>query len=169
MKRIKSYGLILAALVVLVDQAVKYAMIVPLSLQSKGTIYLLPIFNLTWAENKGVSMGMFQAGTDAQRWMLVGLTAVLAIAVLVWMWRERRTGDVLALGLILGGAIGNIIDRARFGYVVDYADFHIGGIRPFFIFNLADACITIGVLILLARALLMRDKPGQRNSENVHA
>ena len=169
MTRIKSYGLILAALVVLVDQAVKYAMIVPLSLQSKGTIYLLPIFNLTWAENKGVSMGMFQAGTDAQRWMLVGLTAVLAIAVLVWMWRERRTGDVLALGLILGGAIGNIIDRARFGYVVDYADFHIGGIRPFFIFNLADACITIGVLILLARALLMRDKPGQRNSENVHA
>ena len=169
MTRIKSYGLILAALVVLVDQAVKYAMIVPLSLQSKGTIYLLPIFDLTWAENKGVSMGMFQAGTDAQRWMLVGLTAVLAIAVLVWMWRERRTGDVLALGLILGGAIGNIIDRARFGYVVDYADFHIGGIRPFFIFNLADACITIGVLILLARALLMRDKPGQRNSENVHA
>ncbi|WP_420606873.1 signal peptidase II [Novosphingopyxis sp.] len=169
MTRIKSYGLILAALVVLVDQAVKYAMIVPLSLQSKGTIYLLPIFDLTWAENKGVSMGMFQAGTDAQRWMLVGLTAVLAIAVLVWMWRERRTGDVLALGLILGGAIGNIIDRARFGYVVDYADFHIGGVRPFFIFNLADACITIGVLILLARALLMRNKPGQRNSENVHA
>ena len=169
MTRIKSYGLLLAALVVLLDQAVKYAMIVPLSLQTKGTIYLLPIFSLTWAENKGVSMGMFQAGTEAQRWMLVGLTAVLATAVLVWMWRERRTGDVLALGLILGGAIGNIIDRARFGYVVDYADFHIGGIRPFFIFNLADACITIGVLILLARALLMRDKPGQRNSENVHA
>ena len=76
---------------------------------------------------------------------------------------------MLALGAILGGAIGNIIDRARFGYVVDYADFHVGGIRPFFIFNLADACITIGVLILLARALLMRDKPDQRNSENVHA
>ncbi len=169
MTRIKTYGLLLAACIALADQAVKYAMIVPLSLQSKGTIYLLPFFNLTWAENRGVSMGMFQAGTDAQRWMLVGLTAVLAVAVLIWMWRERRIGDVLALGMILGGAIGNIVDRARFGYVVDYADFHIGSVRPFFIFNLADACITIGVLILLARALLMRDKPDQQNSENVHA
>ncbi len=169
MTRIKIFGLMLAAFVVLIDQAVKYIMIVPLSLQSKGTIYLLPIFNLTWAENRGVSMGMFQAGTDVQRWGLVLLTGVLATAVLVWMWRERRTGDVLALGAILGGAIGNIIDRARFGYVVDYADLHIGGVRPFFIFNLADACITIGVLILLARALLMRDKSDQQNSENVHA
>ena len=97
MTRIKTYGLMLATLVVLLDQAVKYAMIVPLSLQSKGTIYLLPIFSLTWAENKGVSMGMFQAGTDAQRWMLVALTGVLALAVLVWMWRERRLGDVLVL------------------------------------------------------------------------
>ena len=169
MTRTKIYGLVLAAFVVLLDQAVKYAMIVPLSLQSKGTIYLLPVFNLTWAENRGVSMGMFQAGTDAQRWGLVALTGILALAVLIWMWRERRTGDILALGLVLGGAVGNIIDRARFGFVVDYADFHIGGIRPFFIFNLADACITIGVLILLARALLMREKPGQTNSENVHA
>ena len=65
---------------------------------------------------------------------------------------------VAALGLVLGGAIGNIVDRVRLGYVVDYADLHFGEWRPFLIFNLADAAITIGVLILLARALLLRDK-----------
>ena len=63
------------------------------------------------------------------------------------------------LGLILGGALGNIVDRYRFGYVVDFADFHIGEFRPFLIFNVADAAITIGVVIILARALFMREKP----------
>src|SRR3546814_4732965 len=81
------------------------------------------------------------------------------------MWREKARGDVLALGLVLGGALGNILDRVRFGYVVDFADFHIGEWRPFLIFNLADAAITIGVLILLARALLLRDKGTKVRSE----
>ena len=69
-----------------------------------------------------------------------------------------RGGVAATLGLILGGAIGNLIDRVRLGYVIDYADFHIGDIRPFLVFNLADAAITIGVLILLARALMLREK-----------
>ena len=70
-------------------------------------------------------------------------------------------GDVLALALVLGGALGNILDRIRFGYVVDYADLHFGTFRPFLIFNLADAAITIGVLLILARSFLSRDKPKQ--------
>ena len=103
-------------------------------------------------------MSFLTATSDAQRWMLVGLTAAIAAAVAVWMWREKLRGDVLALSLVLGGALGNIVDRVRYGYVVDYADLHFGTFRPFYIFNLADACITIGVLILLARAFLMREK-----------
>ena len=75
------------------------------------------------------------------------------------MARERNRQDLLALGLILGGALGNIVDRVRFGYVVDYADLHFGDFRPFLVFNVADAAITIGVLILLIRALLVKDKP----------
>ena len=75
------------------------------------------------------------------------------------MLRERKLGDVLALALVLGGALGNILDRIRFGYVVDYADLHFGTFRPFLIFNLADAAITIGVLLILARSFLSRDKP----------
>ena len=85
-------------------------------------------------------------------------TAIVA-GVLVWLWREQARWDQIALGLVLGGALGNILDRVRLGYVVDYADLHFGEWRPFLVFNVADAAITIGVLILLARALFTRDKP----------
>jgi signal peptidase II len=101
---------------------------------------------------------MFSRCDDTQRWILVAITALVAIAVAVWMTRERAKGDVFALSLILGGAIGNILDRIRHGFVVDFADLHFGTFRPFLIFNVADACITIGVLLLVARALLLREK-----------
>jgi signal peptidase II len=67
--------------------------------------------------------------------------------------------------LVLGGALGNIVDRTRYGYVVDYADLHFGAFRPFYIFNLADACISIGVLILLTRAFLIGDKKTGRGAD----
>lgn len=160
-------GLMLASFVFIADQMVKFAMIGPLALQSRREIVILPQFSLTWAENRGVSMGFLEAGSDTQRWMLVALTAAIAAVVGVWMWREKLRGDVLALSLVLGGAFGNIVDRVRYGYVVDYADLHFGTFRPFYIFNLADACITFGVLILLARAFLMREKaPEDDTSEN---
>ncbi|MCE3590604.1 signal peptidase II, partial [Escherichia coli] len=76
--------------------------------------------------------------------------------------------DQIALGAILGGALGNIVDRVRLGYVVDFADLHFGEWRPFLVFNVADAAITLGVLVLLVRALLMRDKR-DAVSENPHA
>ena len=82
--------------------------------------------------------------------------AAIATVVAVWLWRERRMGDTLALGLVLGGALGNITDRVRFGYVVDFLDLHFGEWRPFLVFNLADAAISIGVVILLLRALFSR-------------
>jgi signal peptidase II len=151
-------GIMLASFIFIADQAVKFVMIGPLALESRMKIHILPFFDLTWAENRGVSMGFLEANSEAQRWMLVGLTALIATIVGVWMWREQLRGEVLALALVLGGALGNIVDRIRYGYVVDYADLHFGSFRPFFIFNLADACITIGVLILLARAFLIREK-----------
>lgn len=151
-------GLMLASFLFIADQAVKFVMIGPLALQSRRQIHIVSFFDLTWAENRGVSMGFLEASSDAQRWLLVALTALIAGVVGVWMWREKLRGDVLALSMVLGGALGNIVDRVRYGYVVDYADLHFGNFRPFWIFNLADACITIGVLILLARAFLLRDK-----------
>jgi signal peptidase II len=150
-------GLMLASLLFITDQAVKYVMLGPLALQSRRQIHIVSFFDLTYAENRGVSMGFLEAGSELERWLLVGLTALIAGVVAMWMWREKLRGDVLALSMVLGGALGNIVDRVRYGYVVDYADLHFGSFRPFWIFNLADACITIGVLILLARAFLIRE------------
>ncbi len=158
------YGL--AVLLFLADQALKAVMIGPLALQAVQQIYLLPILNLTWVENYGVALGMFRAGHDAERWILVGVTSVIAAVVGVWITREKNRMDVMGLGLVLGGALGNIVDRVRFGYVVDFIDFHIGGFRPFLVFNLADAAITIGVLLLLARAFFTRDAKAETETDN---
>jgi signal peptidase II len=125
---------------------------------------LLPIFNLTYTENNGISLGLLNA---TNRWMLVALTAVIAVGVAYWIGREKNRFDQAALGLVLGGALGNILDRVRFGYVVDFADLHFGTFRPFLVFNVGDAAISIGVAILLLRAFLTRkeqgegDKPGE--------
>jgi signal peptidase II len=151
-------GIMLASFVFIADQMVKYAMIGPLQLKSRSVIHIISFFDFRWAENRGVSMSFLTADTEAERWMLVALTGAIAVIVAVWMWREKQRGEVLALALVLGGALGNIVDRVRYGYVVDYADLHFGLFRPFYIFNLADTCITFGVLILLARAFLMREK-----------
>lgn len=153
-------GLTVAIVTLALDQLVKYSVAYPLALKSRADagIDILPIFRLRWLENRGVSMGFFHADTDLARWALVGMTMLIACFVGVWMWREKARQDVTALGLVLGGAVGNIVDRVRLGYVIDYADLHFGEWRPFLIFNLADAAITIGVLILLARALLLREK-----------
>lgn len=153
-------GLIVALATLVVDQLIKYVVTIPLALRERGEegIDIVPFFRLRWLENRGVSMGFFHADTEWARWALVAMTMVIALFVGVWMWREKARQDVFALGLVLGGAIGNIADRVRLGYVVDYADLHFGEWRPFLVFNLADAAITFGVLILLARALLLREK-----------
>lgn len=166
MTRNRVAGLSIAGIIFLVDQIIKYVMTDVLHLHERGAqgINLIPFFKLTYAENNGVSMGMLSADTDMQRWLLVGLTALVAALVAGWLWKEKQRWDAIALGMILGGALGNILDRVRLGYVVDYADFHIGSFRPFLIFNLADVAITFGVLILIARAFLLRD-PQEAASE----
>ena len=165
LKRNRAWAFAIALVVFVFDQAMKWLVIAPLNLrgQPEKTIQITSFFNLHWVENRGVSLGLFSAGSETGRWALVALTAAIAIFVAVWMWRERSRDDSVALALILGGALGNIVDRARYGYVVDFADLHFGDWRPFLVFNVADAAITIGVLLLLVRALLMRD--GKRSKK----
>ena len=151
-------GLVLALLIALTDQLIKWYVIGPLQLRQVKNIELLPFFDLTYPENRGISLGMLQATSMEMRWLLVLLTAVIALVVFIWMMREKLMGDILGLAMILGGAIGNIRDRWNLGYVIDYADFHIGTFRPFLVFNVADAAITIGVVIILARSLFLREK-----------
>lgn len=177
-------ALTLAALVFVVDQAVKYWVTGVLDLDYlSGTREVTSFFRLTFLPNCGVSLGLLGAFTDS-RWVRVALTLVtsgIAVAVAVWLWRERSPADRLALGCVLGGAIGNIADRlvpegvlgkvtsgaVRYpGCVIDFADLHFGDWRPFLVFNVADAAITIGVLVLLVRALLGRDKRGPVESSH---
>ena len=161
-------GLAVAVLVYAADRYVKWLVDGPLDLQGVGDHYdILPFFDFTRTHNFGVSLGMFEATSPEMRWGLVAVTGAIAVGVLVWMLRERLMADIAGLALILGGALGNIQDRAVHGYVLDYADLHFGEFRPFLIFNVADACITIGVLIILARALFMREKPPASQSDEV--
>jgi signal peptidase II len=103
------------------------------------------------------------------RWGLVAMTGLIACGVLVWILRERAKWDIVALGSVLGGALGNIVDRFSLGFVIDYADLHFGEFRPFLIFNIADAAITLGVVLLLARSLLLRDKPAKPDADKLPA
>jgi len=155
-------GLLVALVVFALDQLVKWVVTHPLGLNQLGDqIVLLPIFNLTYTENQGISLGLLNATNPVGRWMLVALTSAIAIAVAVWLGREKNRVDQAALGMVLGGALGNILDRVRFGYVVDFADLHFGTFRPFLVFNVGDAAISIAVVILLLRAFLARKDHGE--------
>ena len=160
-------GLVTALALFLVDQVIKWAVTGPMGLRALGDVReVLPIFNLRFVPNYGISLGLLTADSNASRWALVAMTGAIALAVAFWMTRERNPVDQVALGCVLGGALGNILDRVRFGYVVDFADLHFGEWRPFLVFNVADAAITIGVLVLLARALLVRDRPAPVEKSN---
>lgn len=153
----KALGYTLALVVFVIDQISKYWIVNIVRLPEIGSIDVLPFFRLTFVGNVGVSMGMFTAESDVGRWVLVAVTAAIALVVAVWIAREKQRFDVIALGLILGGAIGNIIDRVRFGHVVDFLHFFWGS-RSFWVFNVADAAISCGVLLLLFRSLLATEK-----------
>lgn len=164
--RNRSFGFSVALVIFALDQLSKWLIAGPLQLQAVRQIVLLPIFNFSWTENNGISLGLLNAETAIGRWMLIGLTGAIAVGVAIWIGREKHRGDQLALGFVLGGALGNILDRVRHGYVVDFADLHFGDIRPFLVFNVADAAISIGVVILLLRAFLTRKERPMENAEH---
>ena len=149
------------------DQLSKWFVTGPLGLVLEGQqLKLIPIFDLTRVHNYGISLGLAQATSDTQRWILVGITAAIAVGVAWWIRKEEARGDQLALAMILGGALGNIVDRVQFGYVVDFLDLHFGTFRPFYVFNVGDAAISIGVVILLLRAFLFREKAPEGTNEH---
>ena len=161
----RQLGIIAAAIVFLADQLLKWLVTGPLGINYAGAqLYLLPFFQFTYTQNQGISLGLLNATTEVGRWMLVGLTTAIAVGVAFWMSREENRTDEIALGMLLGGALGNILDRTLHGYVVDFADLHFGEWRPFLIFNLGDAAISIAVVILLLRAFLSRKDQAKGSS-----
>ena len=163
----RAYAFLVAGVTFVADQLVKWWVVGPMGLTVEGDQrVVLPFFNFTRTHNLGISLGLFRADSDAARWAIVGVTAAIALAMLVWILREPRHGDRIALGMVLGGAVGNILDRIRLGYVVDFADLHFGSYRPFLVFNIADAAISIGVVILLVRAFWTRAEPDPKENLN---
>jgi signal peptidase II len=161
----RSFGFVVALVVFAIDQLAKWAVTGPLQLRQLGDqLVLLPIFNFTYTQNEGISLGLLNATNPVGRWMLVALTSAIAVGVAYWIGREKNRVDQFALGMVLGGALGNILDRVRFGYVVDFADLHFGDFRPFLVFNVGDAAISIAVVILLLRAFLTRKDRAEGSS-----
>ncbi|MGD2132090.1 MAG: signal peptidase II [Maricaulaceae bacterium] len=167
-------GYVLAASVIVFDQLTKWIIIGPLNFSPPGClefnqgcdrIEVSPIVDLSMVWNRGVSYGLFQAESAVGRWGLVIFSAAVAVALGIWLRRTHRPFGAIALGLVIGGALGNMIDRARFGAVVDFIDFSgpwfgwtIGAWNVGFpwVFNIADASISIGAVLLLAEVLFGR-------------
>lgn len=150
-------GFLVALLVFALDQLSKWIVTGPLGVGHVGDqLFLTSFFQFTFTKNEGISLGLFNATNPTGRWMLVAVTSAIAIAVAWWIGREKNRFDQAALGMVLGGALGNITDRVLHGYVTDFLDLHFGDFRPFLVFNVGDAAISIGVAILLLRAFLTR-------------
>lgn len=149
-------GILCAAVVGLLDQATKY-IILEHVMNPPQPIEVTPFFNIVLAWNRGVSFGLFGHESDLGPILLTLLAFVISAALLVWMRRAEDRLTVIALGLIVGGALGNVIDRMRFGAVTDFLDFHAFGYHwP--AFNVADSAICIGAAILIGSSLFRRDE-----------
>ncbi len=156
----------LAALTTLaLDQASKLYLLFVDPLSQREPVRLAPFLDLIVVWNRGISYGMFQQDTEFGRWALVVLSVAAAVGLLVWL---RRAGTPLlaaALGLIVGGAVGNAIDRVAYGAVFDFVHFHVGSFS-WYVFNIADAAIVAGVAGLVYDSLVL-DKRRERQAESV--
>ena len=154
-----------AVLVLLADQASKWWILNVLHLPELHSVALLPVLSLTMVWNQGVTFGLLHQEGTAGAWILAVVALAVVVALTVWMRRAERKLVALSLGVIAGGAVGNVIDRLRFGAVVDFIHAHAFG-WSWYVFNVADAAIVCGVAVLILDGLFpMRSRlpaPGLR-------
>lgn len=148
----------LAIAVILADQLSKLWVLYSLNLPARDSVPVFGPFNLTMVWNKGVSFGLFRAESDWVRWLLSAFSLTVAIVIAVWARKVERPLLGWAFGLVMGGAIGNMIDRVRFGAVADFLDFR--ALNFPWVFNVADSAISIGVVLLLIDTYLA-DRQGK--------
>ena len=142
-----TWGAGTAALAFALDQATKWWVLAHL-MDPPRVIPVTPFFNLVLAWNRGVSFGLLSADHPATPWLLSSLALAVIAGLVVWTTRDRRPGMAASIGFIVGGALGNVVDRLRHGAVTDFLDFHVAGYHwP--AFNLADTAIFVGVALLL--------------------
>jgi signal peptidase II len=158
----QALGLAAAAAAFLLDQAHKFWMLDVFGMAGREPIRLAPFLDVVLSWNRGISYSMLSAGNDVARYGLLALQLAIVAGLCVWLWRAPRRLTALALGLIVGGAIGNAADRLRYGAVADFFYFHTSlpvGPLANYVFNVADAMITLGVVLMLVDAL--RGSEGQ--------
>jgi len=149
-------GAALAAAVVLLDQASKWWILTAV-MQPPRVIRVTPFFNLVMGWNRGVSFGLFNSDSVLNVWLLPLVVVAITAALGLWLVRAERLWLGVGLGLVIGGAIGNLVDRLRFGAVADFLDVHAFGWHwP--AFNVADSGITVGAAIILLESLFIREK-----------
>ena len=144
------FGLLLAAITVVLDQFTKALVLA--FLEPYQAVEWAPFLSCVLVFNTGISFGLFAGETALLRWVLIGLALAVSVLLTSWLYKEKRPRVAGALGLILGGAIGNVVDRIFRHAVVDFLDLHIGGWHwP--AFNLADSAITVGVVLYVFTSL----------------
>ncbi len=149
------FGLAVAAIACLIDQASKLYLLQFYDL-ADHPLRLGPFFDFILTKNTGISYGLFQTQGTLGQWLLLGFKAVAVLLLWLWLARCKDRLTALALGLIIGGAVGNAIDRLAYGWVADFVFFHVsGGTWRFnwYVFNLADVAIVAGVIGLLYESL----------------
>jgi lipoprotein signal peptidase len=146
--RLTSLGICAAILVLAADQASKWWILNGLDLPRVRQIVLLPVLNLTMVWNRGVTFGLLDGFGSWSYLLLAAVALAVVVALGVWLRRAESRIVAAALGAIAGGAIGNVIDRLRFGAVVDFVDAHIGDWH-WYVFNIADSAIVCGVIVLI--------------------
>ena len=155
-------GGVVALAVVLVDQIVKAGVLTHFGSSGVDPSSLGPFLNLTLQMNRGISFSLFARDSASGQIALVALTLAVTGLLTLWLFRSGSALPAVGLGLIIGGALGNAIDRVAHGAVVDYLDLHAFG-RHFFVFNVADAAINIGVALLILDLLLAPRAPKSQN------
>ncbi|MGZ8287521.1 MAG: signal peptidase II [Allosphingosinicella sp.] len=149
-------GLGLAAVVVVLDQISKWAIME--LMRPPRVVEITPFFNLVVGWNRGVSFGLFNDDSPLNAWVLILVALGIVVVLMIWLSKTDRPPVAVGLGLVIGGAFGNVIDRLRFGAVFDFLDIHAFGFHwP--AFNVADSAITVGALVLVADSLFVHPEP----------
>ena len=141
-------GFLVASLTLAIDQANKLWLMDVYDIAARQPVRLAPGLDIVFAKNPGISYSLLPAHSPGARWALVAFTLAATIGIGLWLWRTPTRVPAIGLGLVLGGALGNAIDRFAYGWVADFYYFHVGGFH-WYVFNLADVAIVVGVALLL--------------------
>jgi len=145
-------GMAIALIVLLLDQGHKWWMLNVYDIANRGLVTITPFFDITLVWNKGISYGLFQQESAIGRYVLIGIILIISVILVVWMMRAQGFLLAIAMGLVLGGAVGNVIDRILYGAVADFFSFHYAGFH-WYVFNLADIWVVVGAALLIYDSL----------------